>query len=110
MPLAYNDIPGSWGTYSEGWPYIRCETEDESKRAFIACTKTNLVPYGSYVVVDEVRLPFGVRPSKPEHYVRHLRFETEELKARVVKFLAETPHKTYDALREHFISTGAWSK
>jgi hypothetical protein len=91
MPLVYDDIPGSWGTYSKHWPKVQCSTKDEASRAFIACTKANVVPYGSYVLVDY-----------------ELRVETEELRAALVKYLAETPFKTYDELREHFISTKRW--
>lgn len=99
MPLVYDDIPGSWGMYSVHWPKLSFATEEEAKWAYIACTKTNLVPYGSYVLVAGYGSP-----------VNELRIENDELLSKLSEFLAETPHKTYDTLRQHFIDTGAWSK
>lgn len=53
MPLLYDDIPGSWGTYSESWPSLH-DPDGKVRRLVI---KNGLVPYGSYVTVgDELRL------------------------------------------------------
>jgi hypothetical protein len=93
MALAYDDIPGSWGIYSKDWPYLRFSSKDEVDRAFIACTKEHVVPYGSYVLVGN-----------------DIRCETEELKIALETWLNECPHKTYDALREHFIATRKWNR
>ena len=91
MPLAYDDIDGSWGIYSKAWPRLTCGNEDEARRAFIACTKGELVPYGSYVLCD-----------------LELRVERQEYLEKLTTYLDESPHKTYAALRDHFIATGQW--
>ena len=49
MPLQYDDVPGSWGTMSQGWP----ETP-YSMGKWLLCTKAHVVPYGSYVKVGDV--------------------------------------------------------
>lgn len=50
MPLAYDDIPGSWAIYSKDWIAIHDPTGDIRQLVI----KANLVPYGSYVTVGEV--------------------------------------------------------
>ncbi len=45
MPLEYDDIPGSWGTQSEGWP-----STPYTMGKWLLCTKAAIVPYGSFVV------------------------------------------------------------
>jgi hypothetical protein len=57
MPLAYDDIPGSWGVYSKNWPYIH-DPKGEVRRLVVT---GNIIPYGSYVTVGD-----------------HLRLETQE--------------------------------
>jgi hypothetical protein len=53
MPLAYDDIPGSWGVYSANWPSIH----DPNGEARALGIKTGIVPYGAYVTVgDQLRL------------------------------------------------------
>lgn len=89
MPLQYDDIPGSWGVYSSDWPSLRFRTEDGANRAFIACSKGRIVPYGSYVQVDF-----------------ELRVETPEMKAALKKYLDESPYRTYPELRQFYIDTG----
>jgi hypothetical protein len=46
VPLQYDDVPGSWGTQSEGWP-----STPYSMGKWLLCTKAKIVPYGSFVVV-----------------------------------------------------------
>lgn len=49
MPCVYDDVPGSWGTQSNGWPAIH-DPNDDARRLVI---RDGLVPYGSYVTVGE---------------------------------------------------------
>lgn len=49
MPLTYDDEPGSWGRHSVGWP----ETP-YSVSKWLLCSRAMVVPYGSYVRVDDV--------------------------------------------------------
>ena len=74
MPLTYDDIPGSWGTYSEGWPEVAVPNAFTppqpqpyvpgdmpgalARQTYRARSDTALriaqeagVPYGSYVVM-----------------------------------------------------------
>ena len=67
MPLVYDDVPGSWGKQSEGWPAIH--DPDGTTRGLVIQNK--LVPYGSYVTVDD-----------------ELRLETSEYVAKVRAALA----------------------
>lgn len=77
MPLSYDDNPGSWGTYSVSWPKIIFNTEREVDRAFVACSREDVVPYGSYVKVGlEIRL------------------ETEKMKRKLLKHLDKSPYTT----------------
>ncbi len=50
MPLVYDDVPGSWGTMSEGWP-----STPYTMGKLLLCTKASVVPYGSYVVVGNTK-------------------------------------------------------
>lgn len=61
MPLVYDDVPGSWGPQSKGWP----ETPYTMGK-WLLCTQANVVPYGRYVHVGGV-----------------IRVETEELKRKL---------------------------
>jgi hypothetical protein len=88
MPLTYDDIDGSWGIYSESWPKLMFTTEEATDRAYIACTKAKIVPYGSFVRME-----------------RELRVETEEQKTALGKYLRESPYKTYAALNLYKFST-----
>lgn len=72
MPLAYDDIPGSWGRQSEGWPAIEFATDTEQTIARSLVITNNLVPYGSYVTVGKT-----------------LRVETEAYKQIVLDALKE---------------------
>lgn len=45
------DEPGSWGRASEGWP-----STPYTAGKLLLCTKANIVPYGSYVVVGVERV------------------------------------------------------
>lgn len=47
MPCVYDDIPGSWGDQSKGWPSI-VDPDGIARRMVI---EQKLVPYGSYVTV-----------------------------------------------------------
>lgn len=47
MPCVYDDIPGSWGQQSLGWPSIADPNEEVRKLVI----RTGIVPYGSYVTV-----------------------------------------------------------
>lgn len=85
MPLQYDDIPGSWGTYSTNWPALRCANEHEAKRAYVACTKENLVPYGSYVLVDN-----------------DLRVESEALLEKLIDGIATSPFASYHEVMMHY--------
>lgn len=91
MPLQYDDVPGSWRGFSASWPKIVFLTEDEAKRAFIACTKANVVPYGSYVMVG-----------------LELRTETLDQRNNLLDWLNDCPEKTYDSLVNRFIKEGKW--
>lgn len=95
MPLTYDEIDGSWGHLSEGWPYLRFDTEGQARRAFIACSKGRAVPYGSYVLVD-----------------LDLRVETQAQLENLRSYLAyadQVGRTTYDSLRAHYIATGQWN-
>lgn len=67
MPLSQNDpkldYGGSWDNASKDWPSIVFPSEEAAKRAYVIAWRDAKVPYGSYVLVDNV-----------------LRLETEELK------------------------------
>lgn len=91
MPLEYADVPGSWGYLSRGWPKLTLPTDDEANRAYIACTKARIVPYGSYVMVG-----------------RELRCEREQYVYALARYLTESPYRTYEALRDHYKETGQW--
>lgn len=83
MPLQYDDEPGSWGRQSEGWP----ETPYTMGK-WLLCTKTKIVPYGSYVVVgvERVEHPNAHRWEPSYHYdysKAFIRVETYELKKRL---------------------------
>ena len=106
MPLKYDDIPGSWGTYSTEWPKLVFATSDEASRAFIACTKAHVVPYGSYVLNDDTRYPRQWKDGKP---TIELRVETIPLRDKLEEYLYASPYKTYEALRAHYIEEGLWS-
>jgi len=79
MPIKYdNDEPGgSWGVHSRHWPRVQFYTKDEAERAFVACTKENVVPYGSYVM---------------DHWI--IRVETEDLLIKLKQHLEATTYKT----------------
>lgn len=77
MSLEYDDIPGSWGTYSEGWPGMVCKDQQEADRAFVACSREKVVPYGSYVMVGLT-----------------LRVESDEYLPKLKAHLAASPFKT----------------
>ncbi len=91
MPLTYDDTPGCWGEASKGWPTLFCVSEADADRAFIACSKGKVVPYGSYVRVGN-----------------ELRVETPDLLAGLITYLRATPYKTYEGLRDHYKATGLW--
>lgn len=48
MPLTYDDIPGSWGVYSQGWP----STYEHAHAKYVFANKSHVIPYGSYVLMD----------------------------------------------------------
>lgn len=48
MTLKYDDVPGSWGTQSQGWP----ETPFSIGK-WLLCTQARVVPHGSYVRIDK---------------------------------------------------------
>lgn len=87
MPLEYDDIPGSWGAGSKGWPAFRCNDEAHAKRAFVACTKEYVVPYGSYVMVDlDIRVETPELLAKLTEHMATARVEdTNEIVQRVNK-------------------------
>lgn len=64
------DEPGSWGRLSEGWP----ETPHTPGK-FLLCTKAEVVPYGSYVVIQ---------PNYPSDKDAVIRLESEALKNKLV--------------------------
>lgn len=72
MPLTYDDIPGSWGRYSEGWPCIKFSSDKAHNEARLHMIENKVVPYGSYVSVDN-----------------ELRVETPELLAKLTKSLKD---------------------
>ncbi len=67
MPLPQHDpsldYDGSWDDASKDWPSISFPTKKEAQRAYVTAHREVKVPYGSYVLVDNV-----------------LRLETEEWK------------------------------
>lgn len=85
MPLTYDDIPGSWGHYSTGWPFFRARDEAHARRAFVACTKECVVPYGSYVMVGlDIRVETQGLLDKLTAHMRTARIEdTDEIVRRV---------------------------
>lgn len=92
MTLTYDNIDGSWRYLSTNWPKLIFNSTDECDRAFIACSKGNVVPYGSYVRVDN-----------------SIRLETEELKLALHNYLSAIEYKTFDTLKAFYISTGQWN-
>lgn len=69
MPCVYDDEPGSWGRQSEGWPEM-----PYTMGKWLLCTKAQVVPYGSYVLIE---------PNYPSKEGAVLRIETEALKAKL---------------------------
>lgn len=51
MPLAYDDVPGSWATQSTGWPKLTFTTQEAHDAARQTMIQSHIVPYGSYVSV-----------------------------------------------------------
>jgi hypothetical protein len=105
MPLQYDDVPGSWGTGSREWPALVFPTSDLARRAYIACTKANVVPYGSYVLMDDTNYP---RQWKNGKATTELRIETIPLRDKLEEYLYASPYKTYEDLRDHYIKEGLW--
>lgn len=85
MPLSYDDIPGSWGVYSKDWPSIKFQDKTSADRAYVACTKEHVVPYGSYVLMDN-----------------ELRVETETYKQALKEHLANPVIKTYKEVLDFY--------
>ena len=63
MPLQYDDVPGSWGKYSENWPslVIPLELVEEARKtnphypvhvAHVKLCREARVPYGCSVTVE----------------------------------------------------------
>jgi hypothetical protein len=90
MPLVYDDVPGSWGPQSEGWP----ETS-YSIGKFLLCSKADVVPYGSYVVVGTKHISGG----KYDYSEAVIRIETEALKQK----LEAAHHGMFIQCRSHII-------
>jgi hypothetical protein len=63
MPLQYDDVPGSWGHQAKHWPTYICRDAEHAQRVFVACSKENVVPYGSYVLDG-----LGLRVESPAMY------------------------------------------
>ena len=83
MPLTHDDIPGSWASYSVGWPTIHCKDKEAARRAYVACTKEAVVPYGSFVLVGN-----------------DLRVESHSYLSKLQKHLEETKIKSSDEVIE----------
>ena len=49
MPLVYDDIPGSWGKLSKGWPFTYENAYEKYVFLNKLSPKARPVPYGSYV-------------------------------------------------------------
>jgi hypothetical protein len=81
-------------------------SSEEANRAFIACTKARIVPYGSYVLNDDTRYPRQWKNGKP---TIELRVENTAWLEALIEYLEASPYKTYEALREHYIEEGMWS-
>lgn len=80
MPLEYDDILGSWGVYSKDWPALHCKNKEEADRAFVACTKEHVVPYGSYVqcgLTLRVKIPEYLQKLKAHLEASPLKTATE---------------------------------
>jgi hypothetical protein len=84
MPLTYDDIPGSWGAYSQNWPSITFTDVEKVRRAFVACSKEKVVPYGSYVLVGLT-----------------LRVETDQHKANLLAHLAASTLTSDEVIAKH---------
>jgi len=69
MPCVYDDVPGSWGEQSKGWP-----STPYTMGKWLLCTKANVVPYGSYVVIQ---------PHYPKNDGAYIRVETSEMLAKL---------------------------
>lgn len=84
MPLAYDDVPGSWGRMSEGWPQWDAPNEQQYHIAHLLCGRGGIVPYGSYVCMQ---------PGYPRSFAgAHIRCETQaqcDKLAEVMRLLAE---------------------
>lgn len=56
MPLSQNDpsldYDGSWGVASAKWPYLMFASEEDARKAYVACWKECKIPYGCSVLVD----------------------------------------------------------
>ena len=91
MPLQYDDIPGSWGQASKGWPRYTALNSDWAERAFIACSKEYVVPYGSYVAVGlDIRVENLDYLAKLTEHMATARVEdTDEIVRRVNKMERE---------------------
>lgn len=99
MPLKYDDVPGSWGTYSEGWP----ETPWTIGKLLL-CTKAEIVPYGSYVVIGGKQNRTGgtYGHSYYDYSDAVIRVETQALKERLEKVYDEMFVKCRHLLKEEF--------
>lgn len=87
MPLQYDDIPGSWGHYSAHWPAFHARDEAHATRAYVACTKEYVVPYGSFVKVGlDLRVETPELLAKLTEHMETARVEdTDEIVRRVNK-------------------------
>lgn len=97
MPLAYDDVPGSWGHQSEGWP----ETPWTPGKLLL-CTKAEIVPYGSYVIVgakrNERKHKWDTETPTYDYSEAMIRVESEALKQRLEKVYHEMFEVCHDLM------------
>lgn len=84
MPLQYDDVPGSWGKYSENWPSLEIPPKlvEEAKKtnphypvhtAHVKLCREAEVPYGRYVTVE------GKLRVETENYLQAVKKRIKEL-------------------------------
>ena len=82
--LQYDDEPGSWGRASLNWPRLLFQSQADVDRAYVACSREGVVPYGAYVL-DGLEL----------------RIASEELKNKLAVHLVQSPFKTHREVIAH---------
>lgn len=82
MPLAYDDVDGSWAVGSVNWPKLNFVSEEVASHAYHLAHQVVKVPYGSYVLVG-----------------RQLRLEDSNHILPVLKSMKEHPFRECEVCR-----------